>query len=86
MGSVKPIPETGEPVVVVVTAGEVVVYLVVLVFVVSQQVGVEVSVGEPGVSTAGANILPRLCACPAYRTYPAVKVQACTSFFSHWRV
>lgn len=47
VGSVKAVPKPGEPVVVMAT-GEVVVDVVVFIFMVSQQVGVEVAVGEPG--------------------------------------
>lgn len=51
MGSMKPFPQTREPVVVMSTS-KVVVYLVVFVFMVSQQIGVKVTVGESGISTA----------------------------------
>lgn len=51
MGSMKPLPKAGEPVVVMAT-GQVVVYLVVFVLMVSQEIGVKVPVGEAGVSTA----------------------------------
>lgn len=51
MGSVKPVPKTREPVVVMVTS-KVVVDLVVFILMVSQEIGVKVTVGEPGVSTA----------------------------------
>lgn len=49
MGSVKPFPQAREPVVVMAT-GRVVVWLVVVVFMVPEQVGVKVTVGEPLVS------------------------------------
>lgn len=84
MGSMKPIPKAGEPVVVMATS-KVVVYLVVFILMVSQEVGVKVPVGEPGVSTAVLTVVSILRV-STYRTYPAVKVQAWTSFFSHWRV
>lgn len=45
MGSMKPIPKTGEPVVVL-SISKVVVWLVVFVLVVSQEVGVKVPVGS----------------------------------------
>lgn len=45
MGSMEPVPKTGEPVVVMATS-KVVVDLVVLVLMVSQEIGVQVTVGE----------------------------------------
>lgn len=80
----KPLPKAGEPVVVMATS-KVVVDVVVFILVVSQEIGVKVTVGEPAVSTAVLRAVSH-CEGPAYRTYPAVKVQAWTSFFSHWRV
>lgn len=55
MGSMKPLPKTGEPV--VMATSKVVVYLVVFILMVSQEIGVKVTVGEPGVSTAVLTIV-----------------------------